>query len=159
MAAAATAPVAAVVGAVLAWLFDPDRGRARRHRLADEVVAIVRRRVRRVGARARYQRGRLRGELAHVRGAGRPAPTDDVDVKQQVHQVLHRAGVPTSDISVEVSARTAVLRGQVPFAPEIDRIAQLTASAPGVHRVENYLHLPGEPAPNKRDVLRVSSSH
>ena len=136
-------------------LLDPDRGKARRRKLADQTAARLRRQERRALAQARYTRGRLQGSLLRAVGAGRPDPTDDVAVKQEVHRELRASGVSLGDLSVEVSDRAAVLRGQAPRT-EIDRIEQITARVAGVQAVRNLLHEPGEPAPNKVEALRLS---
>jgi osmotically-inducible protein OsmY len=158
--AAVTAPVAGAAGAAIEWLFDPETGKARRRQLLDQTAAAVRRqtrgRARRLSMRAKYERGRLRGALVRAGGGGIPTPTDDVDVKQQIHQALRAAGIPMRAVSVEVSDRVAVLRGQVDSHVDIDRIGAVTGAAPGVHEVESYLHLPGEAAPNKREALRAT---
>jgi HSP20 family molecular chaperone IbpA len=155
-AAMVAAPVGSALGAAIGYLFDPDRGKARRRRLVDRSAAVGRRLGRRIGARARYQGGRVQGGLYRARGAGVPEPADDVDVKQQIHQALRAAGVDLRDVTVEVSDRTAVLRGQVADAADIDRIEQIVQLVRGVFQLENYLHPPGEPAPNKLDALRLS---
>ncbi|MDX6254067.1 MAG: hypothetical protein QOJ11_401 [Frankiales bacterium] len=155
--AAVTAPVAAAVGAGLSYLFDPDRGKARRRKLADQAASRARHQARRVGAQARYQRGRLRGAARRAIGGGVPYPTDDVDVKQLIHQALRAAGIAMGDVSIEVSERTAVLRGQVSTRQEMELAEQIACRVAGVHGLESYLHLPGEPAPNKVTSLRAVS--
>lgn len=85
-------------------------------------------------------------------------PVDDVEVKRQVHQALRASGVSTSDLTIEVSDRKVVLRGQAPNRADIDRLVQLAHDIPGVATVTNLLHEPGEPAPNKVDALRLSHS-
>ncbi len=162
MLVALTAPVAGVAGAAVEWLWDPDRGKARRRQLVDRTTAAVRRQTRgraqRLSMRAKYERGRVRGGFVRAGGGGIPAPTDDVDVKQQIHQALHAAGIPMGAISVEVSDRVAVLRGRVDSQADLDRIRALTEAAPGVNEVESFLHLPGEPAPNKVEALRATTT-
>ena len=149
-------PVGATLGVVVGYLLDPDRGRARRRKLADQATARLRRQERRALAQVRYRRGRLRGTVLHLVGAGNAEPVDDIEVKQQVHRVLRSAGLSPHDITVEVSDRIAVLRGQAPSREQIDAIGRLVERVPGVHAVRNLLHAPGEPAPNKIDALRLS---
>lgn len=153
---AVTVPVAACLGAAAGYLLDRERGRARRHRLADQGAALVRRQRRHAAARTRYERGRLRGVVMRRAGAGKPAPVDDVDVKHQVHQALRRQGIPLKDLSIEVSNRTAVLRGQAASREQIDKIREIVHEVPGVVDVLSFLHRPGEPAPNKVEALRLS---
>lgn len=52
---------ALVVGITLEYLFDPQLGRTRRTRLADQMKAKARRLGRAAEKKVRYQRGRLRG--------------------------------------------------------------------------------------------------
>lgn len=159
---AAVTAVAVATGAVLEWLFDPDRGNSRRRQLADQTAAAVRRqsrgRLQQAAKRARHQRGRLRGALVRATGGGIAAPIDDVDVKQQIHQALSATHMNLRGVTVEVSDRTAVLRGQVESQDDIGRIRAVTGSVPGVFDVEDYLHLPGEPAPNKVEALQASAA-
>lgn len=155
---AVTVPIAGALGVALGYLFDPDRGKGRRRKLADQAAGTVRRQERRALAQARYRRGRLQGKLLRAVGAGRPKPTDDVDVKQQIHRALRAAGMRSGDITVEVSDRTAVLRGQAPSRADVDRIEQVVERVSGVREVRNLLHEPGEPAPNKIEALRLSHS-
>lgn len=155
---AVSVPIAGAIGAALGYLLDPDRGKGRRRKLADQTAARLRRQERRALAQARYTRGRLQGSLLRAVGAGKPDPIDDVAVKQQIHRELRASGISLGDLSVEVSERTAVLRGQARDRTEIDRIEQLTGRVAGVQAVRNLLHEPGEPAPNKIEALTLSNS-
>jgi len=51
----------------------------------------------------------------------------------------------------------ATLRGQVHDGAQMQAVQEAVASAPGVRMVESWLHLPGEPAPNKAASLRASA--
>src|SRR5215207_7542595 len=57
----------AVIGAALAYLFDPDRGAARRAILRDQVTSLLRSAGRDLNARARDVRNRSQGVLAEAR--------------------------------------------------------------------------------------------
>src|SRR5205823_11159746 len=74
MLVALTAPVAGVAGAAVEWLWDPDRGKARRRQLVDRTTAAVRRQTRgraqRLSMRAKYERGRVRGGFVRAGGGG-----------------------------------------------------------------------------------------
>ncbi len=41
------------------------------------------------------------------------------------------------------------VRGQVASTDDIARVVQVISGVPGVHAVDSFMHLPGEPAPNK----------
>ena len=51
----------------------------------------------------------------------------------------------------------ATLRGQVRDEAQMRAVQEAVASAPGVRTVQSWLHLPGEPAPNKAASLRASA--
>lgn len=57
---------ALMAGITLEYLFDPQLGRTRRARLADQMKAKVRRLARDAEKKVRYQRGRLRGVVHEI---------------------------------------------------------------------------------------------
>lgn len=146
-----------LAGAAVAYLLDPDRGRARRAQLTDRTGAWSRRARRRAGQQARYHRGQAGGAALRAAEAGRPAPVDDVGVRHEVRQQLSRVGFPTPDVTVDVVDGRATLRGQVHDGAQMQAVQEAVASAPGVRMVESWLHLPGEPAPNKAASLQASA--
>lgn len=150
------AACSAAAGMAVAYLLDPDRGHARRAQLRDQLAAQLRRGRRRAEGRARYGRGRMVGAARRATGAGRPHPVDDVDIVQGIKQRFARLDFSTSEVSIEVVDGTATLRGQLRDADEIHTVQEETMKAPGVRAVESYLHLPGEPAPNKAAALRAA---
>jgi osmotically-inducible protein OsmY len=147
---------AGAAGATVAWLFDPDRGRARRNRMKDQAAAALRRRQAEAEREARYLEGRAEGAAVKARGGGRPRPEDDVDVTHAVRQAFSAAGVPTDDVTVEAVDGVVTLRGQVASEDDKRRAEEAAGSAAGVREVQSWLHLPGEPAPNKAEALRAS---
>ena len=50
----------------------------------------------------------------------------------------------------------AELRGQLRTPDDIDRMVRAVEHVPGVVEVRNMLHLPGTPAPNKREAREAS---
>jgi BON domain len=148
--------IGAVVGATAMYYFDPDRGHARRARGRDQALAKARR-VRREGERrARYQAGRRRGEMLVEHGAGRFHPVDDRAVATHLKQIVATLDLPTGDVIVDFVDGTLSLRGQVGEASHIERIVHALEHEPGVTTVECYLHLPGQPAPNKEAALAAT---
>lgn len=148
--------VVAAAGAAAAFFLDPDRGRSRRARTRDRAPALVRRTGREASRRCRYLAGRARGVVARARGAGRPSPGDDRQVAEEVHRVLAGLPFPTADVTVEVVAGLARLRGQVATADEQARVEAAVSGAPGVEQLQSFLHQPGTPAPNKASALSAS---
>jgi osmotically-inducible protein OsmY len=64
--------------------------------------------------------------------------------------VLEELDVATSDVSVESVEGLVRVRGQVASEADIARVVRAINGVPGVHGVESLMHLPGEPAPNKK---------
>ena len=146
------------LGATMMYFGDRGRGRGRRARAKDQLRARTRRMARRRAQRARDQEHRAAGELARRRGGGHFRGGDDVDVTNHLRQVLRSLAVDTSDVTIEIAGDTARLRGEVEDARAMDAVVSAAEHAAGIERVENLLHLPGEPAPNKAPAIAASRS-
>lgn len=152
---------AGAAGAAVMYWLDPDRGRSRRTRFRSHSQAVVRGAVRRAGGEtsrhAHRLEGRLKGVAMRASGHGRYHPASDVDLREHLRQVIHSLPVPTSDVNVDVCAGRASLRGQVACLEHQRLICAAVARCPGVEAVDDFLHLPGMPAPNKLAALTVSN--
>jgi len=146
------------IGAGGQYLLDQSRGRSRRARLRDQAAARVRRLRRDAARRDSYLRGRRMGEVARARGAGTFHPTSDQQVTEHLHETLARSGFSTADVTVEVSDGLATLRGQVADDGQRRSLVDAVRSQPGVDSVRSWLHLPGEPAPNKAAAYQASAA-
>lgn len=144
------------LGAVLAYFLDPDRGRSRRARTADQAKAKARRSRQRADAQLRYAEGRLEGVAAKARGAGEMTPADDIDVVQGIKQHLSTLDLRTDGVVVDVNDGVAGLRGEVDDPDGLKKVEVEVSTVPGVQEVRSWLHLPGTPAPNKERALRAS---
>jgi osmotically-inducible protein OsmY len=140
---------AALAGAGLAWLMDPQRGRSRRARLTDQAAAAVRRGARGAGRLANRVRSDVTGKLAAVRRGGEngdPFP-DDVTLASRVQTELFRdPAVPKGALNVNVERGIVVLRGEVPDDAMRGALVSTVEQIPGVWAVRNLLRLPGEEA-------------
>jgi osmotically-inducible protein OsmY len=146
------AGTAGLVGAGLAFLFDPSRGRARRARLTDQAAAAVRRGVRTTERATRRVTSEVRGRVTamqHGSDGGDPFP-DDVTLAARVQTELFRdTSVPKGQINVNVERGIVVLRGEVPDDEMRGELIGRVESMAGVWAVRNLLHLPGEIAPTE----------
>jgi hypothetical protein len=142
----------ALVGAATAFLFDPDRGRSRRAKLADQTAALLRDVSSNVQRGSRYVGSTLQGKAEALRHAGTGAQTpNDATLATRIESELFRdPDVPKGDININVEQGIVVLRGQVADPAMSERLEKAARSIPGVWEVENLLHLPGEPAPTHR---------
>ncbi len=85
---------------------------------------------------------------------GGEAPDDDKTLVDKIKsEVLGGAEYAGHDVVVDAANGLVTLRGQVERPEQIDSLIAAVKAVPGVSQVENYLHLPGAPAPNKQDSL------
>src|SRR5215813_10822106 len=95
-----------VVGAGLAYMFDPQSGKRRRHVLRDRSAAVVRRLGRRSVRKAKYVAGQADGVAAQAAGvvSREDEDVDDAKVKDRIlSQAFREAGVSTGDVAVDVA--------------------------------------------------------
>jgi osmotically-inducible protein OsmY len=146
------------IGALLAYLFDPARGRARRHQVRDRASATARRGVRRAGRTGRYLASDAQGlkeRLAH-RAPEDTAPNDPTLAHAVESRLFQDADVPKGRINVSAEGGVVVLRGVADTPDQIKDLEKRARKVPGVMDVENLLHLPGTPAPNKDEAREAS---
>lgn len=148
--------VAGAAGAAGAYFLDPERGRTRRAKLTGQLGHATRRFRHRAGARGRYAVGRVEGVAARAVGKGRPEPTSDQELTDLVKAAIARADVPDRQVVVDCASGVVTLRGQVHLAAHGDELRAAVAAIPGVREVRSYLHLAGEPAPNKEPAIQAS---
>jgi osmotically-inducible protein OsmY len=149
--------VAAGVGAAAAYLFDPDRGRGRRARLKDQSQAFKRRQARALERQASFQRGRAEGLVQRARHRGGHPPADDRALADRVRTEVLRNDPAHTHLNVDAVAGVVSVRGEVADLGTAMDLERRIRAIPGVVEVENLLHAPGEPAPNKADALRAQS--
>ncbi len=147
-----------LLGLGIGYLFDPNRGSARRAQLRDQTRARLRREARAISRRAHYQQGRIAG-IRHRVAAGpdRPADDDHTLVDRVRSQTLGRMPELAHRISVDAAGGMVTLRGQLDTPSDIDRVVDAVANTRGTAGVVNLLHLPGEVAPNKADAMGARS--
>jgi osmotically-inducible protein OsmY len=143
-----------VLGAGIAYLFDPESGRGRRAKLIDRAGRLLRE-VRHLAARkTRFAAGRLRGLSAPLHQEEAPRATDDGTVLQRIRsEALRDVGVSTSEVDVTVSDGVAMLRGEVVSASLVDDLVDRVRLVPGVRDVDAMIRVgsgsaePQEPPP------------
>lgn len=138
----------AAAGALVAFLTDPARGRARRARLVDQSAAGMRRAGQGVERAMRAAASTAEGKIeAMTEGGSRVAPTDDVTLRDRAETELFRdPSIPKGNININVERGVLVLRGEVPDDGTRQRLGREAERIEGVWSVRNLLHLPGEPA-------------
>lgn len=142
----------AAAGAVAAFLFDPQRGAARRAQVVGRAGALWRDATASIERATRYVGSTVEGKAQALKHAGEHEPMpNDASLAMKVESELFRdPEIPKGDININVEQGVVVLRGQVADTGMSDRLEKTARAIPGVWEVENLLHLPGEPAPTHR---------
>lgn len=138
-------------GGAVAYFVASEDGRRRGSALLDTVSTPVRTITSLVGG----DRGPT--DQLEYEGPSGPDPIpegtpDDVTLTNRVESELFRyPDVPKGRLNVQVEDGVLVLRGQLDSRQQIDDVVTMAASIDGVRGVQNLLHLPGTPAPNKAE--------
>ncbi len=145
------------IGGAVVYFLDPRSGQGRRSRAKDQIQAQL-------GGTAEQAGGAvLQTDSAGQRGesfagtaakpSGEPPDDDKTLVDKIKSEVLGRTDYVGHDVVVDAADGVVTLRGQLARPDQIDDLAAAVGAVPGVSQVENYLHLPDTPAPNKQDSL------
>jgi len=136
-------------GYSIAYLLDPERGHSRRAELKQRLGGMSREASRTAQRTIEVAGDRATGLKNRVTSAADNPDPDDLTLLDRVEsQVFSDPTIPKGDINVMVVDGRAVLRGQV-SQPQIGAIEAAVRKVVGVKDVENLLHPPGTPAPNK----------
>jgi hypothetical protein len=128
------------IGAGLAYLFDPDRGRRRRALATDRIASAAHAAGDAADATSRDVKNRLFGTVASLRSRFRP---DDVSDDVLVERVRSRMGsVVRHARAIDVTARDGhvTLRGPI-LADEVGRLLRRVGAVRGVETVDNQLEV------------------
>ena len=137
------------LGALLAYLFDPENGKRRRHVAVDRTAAFFRsggRQATRTGRGVAAEAYGVTQKVQHLKEE--PKDFDDTTLADKVRsQVFRGREIPKGKLNVNVQNGVVQLRGEVPRADLIDELVAVTRKVQGVRDVENLLHIPGAEAP------------
>ena len=147
-----------LIGAAIAYLYDPVSGRGRRAQLRDRGRSQARTIRERADAKTRHLSNVTRGAMSEIASAGRSdVEEDDATISDRIQsEVLGSAEFPKDRIALTVVDGVAELRGELDAQEDIDALFIRVSAVPGVRGVVNHLRIHGEPAPNKKDALRAS---
>ena len=147
--------LAGLAGAAVAYFFDPISGNARRSRLRAMLATLTPGRAVRLDESAPLPENLAPAPVTpvgDVSGTSEEHQTDagdsseglnDGDIARKVRMRLQeRPDLETGGLVIDVVRGVAYLRGALNDRERLDEIADLTASVPGVRRVQSLLHLP-----------------
>ena len=145
-------------GYLVAYLLDPAHGRSRRAEIVRRLGGVGREATRTAQRTAVLATDRASGIKNKVMPQPDNPDPDDLTLLDRVEsQVFADPSIPKGDINVMVVEGRAVLRGQV-AEPQIGAIEAAVRKVVGVKDVENLLHVPGTPAPNKASARSASEN-
>jgi gas vesicle protein len=126
------------VGAALAFMLDPDRGRRRRALVTDQMTRASRTTRRALDATARDLGNRARGLAAGSRARPSDRDLNDQKLVERVRSKLGRVSSHPRAIEVSACEGEVKLCGPI-LAHEVDDLVALAGTVPGVRRVINDL--------------------
>jgi osmotically-inducible protein OsmY len=133
-----------VLGAALAYFFDPENGKRRRKMMVQRLAALSRRHGERVVGGTVAQGQALKQKATHLREEPKPQP-DDVTLARKVEtEIFREPEVPKGKINVNAENGKIVLRGEVDSAEMIDELVSKARKVQGVQDVESLLHTPAQ---------------
>jgi BON domain len=146
--------LAGAAGALAAYFLDPEMGRTRRARARDMLMG----RIRRGADRMEHLRRRVASDaegmvrrVTHEVPDDTLHPTDETLAHKVESEALGYSGIPSGRVNVNAERGVVVLRGQVDTPDDVRRVEKLVREVDGVREVENLLHTPGTPAPNRSE--------
>jgi osmotically-inducible protein OsmY len=139
------------IGAAAAHFLDPQSGRKRRHEMRDQATSKMHAGVDHATSTASHAADKAKGAVSSATpSATRVEDADDVTLARKVETEIFRApDAPKGDVSVDVQHGVAHLRGEVADEQWITRFGEQAEKVDGVKAVENLLHRPGTPAPDR----------
>ena len=105
---------------------------------------------REIRERAAIAAGKTKGTVATATSSLTSQEVDDKTLARKVETEIFRApDAPKGDVSVDVQRGVAHLRGEVADEQWISRLGEDAEKVDGIKGVENLLHRPGTPAPDR----------
>jgi osmotically-inducible protein OsmY len=151
--------IGTVVGALSAYFLDPNTGKRRRNITRDKATSLLNKTSRTAQQTAGYAGSRAQGVIRETvpHAADNPNPDDNTLRDRVESEVFRDARFSREHLNLLVVEGVVDLHGELSSQSEIDDLVSRVTSIPNVKGVQNHLHLPGTPAPNKEDSLRVNS--
>ncbi len=147
-------------GALLAYLFDPDRGKGRRDRIAMKLGRWTRVTADRSDKMTRYAAGQAKGFRHKIDSVGSTDTFEGNDPalvqKIRSEMFIGLDDVDSGAINIDVADGVATLRGEVAGPGVVAELESRARKVTGVVDVVNLLHPPGEEPANVRDALDAS---
>lgn len=133
---------AAAIGAAIAYLFDPDRGRSRRTKLADQAAARARDAAGAVKAKTEYQKGVAKGIIHDVTAPLRGEETyDDDTLLQKVKSEALGYWPDANEIEVDITNGMVRVSGTVDNESDRENLIKLIRDVEGVGLIDDRIRV------------------
>ena len=139
----------AAAGAALAYFFDPDNGKRRRHVAVDRAAALLRRfgqRAERAGRQAASEVYGAGMKVAHPKEEWKPQPNDAALVQKVESEVFRDPSIPKGQININAENGVVYLRGRVDSPDLVEQLERAVRDVQGVRDVENLVQVGPEPS-------------
>jgi hypothetical protein len=136
-------------GAALAYFFDPDNGKRRRHIAVDRAAALLRRFGRKAERAGRQAASAVHGagmKVAHAKEEPKAQPNDAALVQKVQSEVFRDPAIPKGQINVNAENGVVYLRGRVDSPDLMAQFERAVRDVQGVRDVENLMHLGPQPS-------------
>lgn len=134
----------AIFGALLAYVFDPDRGRSRRARLTDQAAASGRTFSDKMRKTAEYQTGVARGVFHEASDALRPDKDyNDETLLQKVRSEALGYWDGSEAIEIDITDGMVKVKGSVRDTASRDQLLDLIKDVEGVDLIDDRLTVGG----------------
>jgi len=137
---------AALGGAALAFYFDRQSGRRRRHQSRDQALSLAKHGTKRARKLVHHATADASGMARRAVHALRPPSEleiDDATLVDKVESIVFRKhDVPKGQINVNAENGVVFLRGHVETPDLVDTLEARVRKVRGVKDVENLLHTP-----------------
>jgi osmotically-inducible protein OsmY len=147
-----------LIGAALMYFLDPNGGARRRNITRDKTLSFTRTGARNASTAAEMASKKAQGVVSETIPTRRDNPNpDDQTLKDRVESELFRdPSLGRDKINITVVDGIVELRGELDSQTAIQSVVTQVKSIRDVNGVENYLHTPGTPAPNKEQAIEAS---
>ncbi len=145
-----------LVGTAAMYFLDPVLGKLRRNVGRDVIASRARRLARLTIKQARWRIADAYGlsqRVAHMQPEQWSVPNDETLAQRVESELFSDPRMPKGAINVNAEAGIVVLRGQIAHPEQIRSIEDSVSRMPGVRGVQNLLHLPGTPVPDRGSVV------
>jgi len=131
------------LGAGMAYLLDPQQGRARRAYLREKLFSLANDTSQFMRRSGRHLSNRVQGSIAEGRGWLRHEQVGDEQLAERVRSAIGRAGASSSQVQVSASHGHVTLRGSLP-RDQIKAVADAAYRVRGVRSIDCQI-TPAEP--------------